>query len=199
MTPNKELQEARMKGYFIQATKEIIKSEGIKAVSVRNIASQAGYSYATLYNYFRDAKDLIFECVKDFQAECLSYILERIQGVSPGRARLEGFYEAYAQYCLEYPGIFELFYIEKLSDISMNPDLPQMIACFGRQECATDWALMMNENALNQEQIEMLMNRANVTVAGLLVLFLNRRYPGDYAEFKKSLRQQIHWCFQAKG
>ena len=50
----KEIQEQRMRGYFIQATKEIIKGEGIKSVSVRNIADRAGYSYATLYNYFKD-------------------------------------------------------------------------------------------------------------------------------------------------
>ena len=63
---NKELQEKRMKGYFIQATKDILKGEGLKGISVRNIADQAGYSYATLYNYFKDINDLVFVCVNDF-------------------------------------------------------------------------------------------------------------------------------------
>ena len=61
----KIIQEERMKGYFIQATKEILKGEGLRAASVRNIADQAGYSYATLYNYFKDIKELIFVCIKD--------------------------------------------------------------------------------------------------------------------------------------
>ena len=55
-----------MRGYFIQAAKEILKGEGLESMSVRNIADQAGYSYATLYNYFKDVKDLILECIKDF-------------------------------------------------------------------------------------------------------------------------------------
>ncbi|MBN2263533.1 MAG: TetR/AcrR family transcriptional regulator, partial [Prolixibacteraceae bacterium] len=64
---NKQIQEERMKGYFVQAAKDILKSEGIKAISVRNIADRAGYSYTTLYNYFKDVNDLVFECVNDFQ------------------------------------------------------------------------------------------------------------------------------------
>ena len=47
---NKEIQEKRMRDYFIQATREILKGEGIESISVRNIADRAGYSYATLYN-----------------------------------------------------------------------------------------------------------------------------------------------------
>ena len=65
----KEIQERRMKGYFIDATKELLKGEGLSAVSVRSVADKAGYSYATLYNYFKDLNDLIFECVRDFQTE----------------------------------------------------------------------------------------------------------------------------------
>ena len=50
----KKIQEERIRGYFIQATKEILKGEGLSALSVRNIADRAGYSYATLYNYFKE-------------------------------------------------------------------------------------------------------------------------------------------------
>ena len=58
---NKELQEQRMKGYFLQATKDMLKSEGLKSVNVRAIADRAGYSYATLYNYFKDINDLKYD------------------------------------------------------------------------------------------------------------------------------------------
>jgi AcrR family transcriptional regulator len=82
---NKEIQEQRMRGYFIQATKNILKGEGLKSISVRNIADQAGYSYATLYNYFKDVNELIFLCVNDFQEECL----KRLSLIKPGK-RLKG-------------------------------------------------------------------------------------------------------------
>ena len=38
----KEIQEQRIKGYFIEAAKEMLKGEGLKSISVRNIAERAG-------------------------------------------------------------------------------------------------------------------------------------------------------------
>ena len=50
----KEIQRQRMMKYFIEAGKQIILEEGVKNVTVRKVADLAGYSYATLYNYFED-------------------------------------------------------------------------------------------------------------------------------------------------
>ena len=35
-----DIQEQRMRDYFIQATKEILRGEGLKSLSVRNIAGR---------------------------------------------------------------------------------------------------------------------------------------------------------------
>ncbi len=37
-TSNKQIQEERIKGYFIEATKKILKGEGLRSVNVRNIS-----------------------------------------------------------------------------------------------------------------------------------------------------------------
>jgi AcrR family transcriptional regulator len=107
----KEIQEERMKGYFIQAAKEIIKAEGIRAISVRNIADRAGYSYATLYNYFKDVKDLIFICITDFQEECRIFIYDEVKNFSNGKENIKAKVKAFVKYFVLYPGIFELFFI----------------------------------------------------------------------------------------
>ncbi|NCD10629.1 MAG: TetR/AcrR family transcriptional regulator, partial [Negativicutes bacterium] len=117
MTKN-EIQEQRMRGYFIDATRTILKGEGLRAVSVRNVAEIAGYSYATLYNYFRDVKDLVFECVCDFQNECTRFVEEKVGEEAPGLRRIRAITIAYMKYFVEYPGIFELFFIEKPSEIA---------------------------------------------------------------------------------
>jgi DNA-binding transcriptional regulator YbjK len=77
MVSNKELQEKRMRGYFIDAAKETLKGEGLKAVNVRTVAERAGYSFATMYNYFKDLNELIFICVKDFMSECEAFADEQ--------------------------------------------------------------------------------------------------------------------------
>ena len=51
---NKEIQEERVRSYFVQAANEILRGEGITNLSVRNVSEKAGYSYATLYNYFKN-------------------------------------------------------------------------------------------------------------------------------------------------
>ena len=86
---HKEIQEERMRGYFIEAAKEILKGEGLRCISVRNIADRAGYSYATLYNYFNDSKELIYECVKDFQDECESSVKSDTENLSPGKKTIK--------------------------------------------------------------------------------------------------------------
>lgn len=53
--------EARKKivASFVEATASIIEQEGLDAVSIRKVASQAGYSSATMYLYFKDLDELI--------------------------------------------------------------------------------------------------------------------------------------------
>lgn len=191
MSTNKELQEQRMKSYFVQATKEIIKAEGIKAVSVRNIASQAGYSYATLYNYFRDAKDLIFECVKEFQEEIGAYINAHKEGKKAGKEGIEAVYTGFINYFIEYPGIFELFYLEKMSDISTKPEVSEIIAKMPGNFAKEEWDYCIEKQKLTPQQATQVCSQLNLLSIGLLICFLNRRYPGDYKEFQKTMKQQL--------
>lgn len=44
---------------FVKATKEILATEGMDAVSIRRVSSAAGYSSATLYLYFEDMNELV--------------------------------------------------------------------------------------------------------------------------------------------
>lgn len=52
--------EARKKiiASFVEATADIISEEGLGAVSIRKVASRAGYSSATMYLYFKDLDEL---------------------------------------------------------------------------------------------------------------------------------------------
>lgn len=64
---NRQIQEERIKTYFLDSAKNLLRAEGLKGVSVRNVAYRAGYSYATLYNYFKDINDLLFRYNPPFQ------------------------------------------------------------------------------------------------------------------------------------
>jgi AcrR family transcriptional regulator len=55
-----QLRQHRTMRYFIEAAEEIVEKDGVKAVTVRKVAEMAGYTSATLYNYFDDLNHLIF-------------------------------------------------------------------------------------------------------------------------------------------
>ena len=97
MTRN-AIQEERMKRYFIEAAKEIIRGEGIEAVSSRSVAERAGYSYATLYNYFKDVRDLVFCCVDDFLDECRKFVDD---APASKRSSLSGVTRLYASFMVQ--------------------------------------------------------------------------------------------------
>ncbi len=55
-----QIKQQRIMRYFIEAAREIITKEGIEAVTIRKVADLAGYTSATLYNYFDNLSHLIF-------------------------------------------------------------------------------------------------------------------------------------------
>lgn len=191
MIKNKELQDSRMRGYFIEATRNLLKSEGLKSVSVRSVAEQAGYSFATIYNYFRDIKELVFLCVEDFQNECRAHAETRVK---PGSGSIEKIIEAttgYAEYFTEYPGIFELFYLERMMGFGYHPRISAIIADSYIHATQSAWHGAGEELRIKGSNEEYLKRIIRDTVVCELLLYLNRRIPEDYQQFNESLRNHI--------
>jgi len=187
--PNKEIQSARVRQCFIDAAKEILKGEGLKSISARNVSARAGYSYATLYNYFSDIKELIFECVVDFQKECTQEIQNTTQSQAPSSSRLKKIIKSYIQYFIQYPGIFELFFLESAG--SSNQKTNDLIINFLDQLLAEDLSIIQ-KNAKGG-QIETVKNSLKYTVTGLLLFYLNRREFLKYSDFIQQVDTQLEF------
>ncbi|MBN1782010.1 TetR/AcrR family transcriptional regulator [bacterium] len=189
----KEVQTRRMKGYFIQAAKEILRGEGFRSISVRNIADRAGYSYATLYNYFKDLQALIFDCVSDFQDECTLFVSGKVQKTQQGVPRIKAIVRAYMQYFVQYPGIFELFFIEKLSDSGSRQSLMELIATHLDQLCSDAWDFCVQENRFSREDVGILRIQIRNMVTGQLLFYIHRRTPESYQECVEVMEKQINY------
>lgn len=188
---NKEIQETRMKGYFIQATKDILRGEGHKGISVRNIADQAGYSYATLYNYFKDINDLVFLCVTDFQEECRQFVNDQTKNISEGTGKLKATILAYLKYFVEYPGIFDLFYLVKGGDFGNKHTIIEIINNSLDDICKNEWNYCIEHKIFFAENVDRLKAQLKYAVIGLLVLYMNRLSPKTYPEFIKEANEMI--------
>jgi AcrR family transcriptional regulator len=196
---NREIQEKRIKNYFVEATREILKGEGLQAVSVRNVADRAGYSYATLYNYFKDINELIFVCVSDFQKECKTFVAGQSSKKTKGTEKLKASVLAYIHYFVEYPGIFDLFYLAKPSGAGINSAALHLIATSLDDVCEEDWNYCIRENLIPAENIENLKSQLRFSVTGMLLFYMNRRYPETHAEFLLQVKKQVDTIIKTKS
>jgi len=179
---NKLIQEQRKRSYFIEATKEILKGEGSKALSVRNIAERAGYSYATLYNYFKDQTELISLSLLDFKDECRDAVSNSIRQSNPGKDEIKSIVKAYINYFVQYPGVFDLFYIEKLASRSVNEE----VITFLDSLCEEDWQFLIENGTYKESEVIALRITLENAVIGLLISYLKRNRPMEYSDFMKS-------------
>ena len=188
----KQIQEQRIKGYFIQATKDLLKGEGLRVVSVRNIADRAGYSYATLYNYFKDVKDLIFECVKDFQEECEEMVIAETKDSQRGLIKIKAIIKSYIKYYIQYPGIFELFYIEKVNELQGKQQTVEIINTFLDKLCNEEWNYCISNNVVSMDDAMLKRRQLKYLVTGMLLLYISRRHPASYKEFMDDVEAQLN-------
>lgn len=105
------LRQRRIMIYFIEATQQLIQTEGLEKLTIRKIAAKAGYNSATLYNYFSDLNHLVL-----FGSVCYlrEYVEELTNSLRPEMNALENFqtiYRCFNDIAFRYPHIFHnLFY-----------------------------------------------------------------------------------------
>jgi AcrR family transcriptional regulator len=110
MSEKQNRKRTRTKMYFIEAAKEMIESRGVESVSVRNIADAAGFSYPTLYNYFNDLNELLWETKGFMILELVETMRQKMSYQAEDMEEVKRGFKAYIQYYLDHPNIFKFFY-----------------------------------------------------------------------------------------
>ncbi|MBY7144386.1 TetR/AcrR family transcriptional regulator [Virgibacillus sp. NKC19-3] len=111
---NKEIQQARMWRYFIDAATEVIEEDGIDHFAVRKIADKAGFTSSTVYNYFKDLSHLKFFTAMRYTADYLDelpYYLEK------GNNTVESWlysWECFCKHSFENPKIYSVIFMDNL-------------------------------------------------------------------------------------
>jgi AcrR family transcriptional regulator len=192
----KQIQEQRIRNYFIEATREILKGEGLKSVNVRAIAERAGYSYATLYNYFKDIKELVFICVQDFQDEAEILIKDKNRDIPRGKDRIKGIVREYVNYFTQYPGIFDLFFLEKMSNLSGKHPTAERVFTFLDRLTQEDWNYCSEQRFFTIEESIVKQKELKYAATGLLLMYMNRMHPQSYENFIADLNSLLDSILQ---
>jgi AcrR family transcriptional regulator len=181
-----KVQEGRMKQYFIDAATEIIRGEGVQALTVRTVAERAGYSYATLYNYFTDLNELLVICTGHFAEETRNYVSEGIKNLPFNQDSILMRLEILSRYFVQYPGIFRLIFLENMNVLFADSE-------FGKI------ADKIVENVLSDEQKKHIdLQILKSVVYGSLLMYLNKRTPQSYGEFINEYRKKINAILNLK-
>lgn len=102
--------------YFIDAADQIIQSEGIGAVTIRKTADLAGYTSATLYNYFDNLNHLVFMAVMTNLEEYNAAIPDYLVGCKTSVDRYMAISECFSEYAYTEPEIYELLFFSQHND-----------------------------------------------------------------------------------
>ena len=188
------IQEERVRGYFINAAQELIRGEGVDVVSARNVAERAGYSYATLYNYFKDIRDLIFSCIEGFLIECREFVESGTAGIKSGEERLMAILEQYVKFFIQYPGIFDLLYQQKAGSISTKKSNFGKIYQFFDSLTDREWNECVGKNLITQDERTVKQEQLKLLVHGLLLFYLNNRIECTYKEIIDRIRKLNPIC-----
>lgn len=102
--------------YFIEATKKIIKDEGVEAVTIRKVGNLAGYTSATLYNYFDNLTHLIFLTNMCHLEEYDEMLKDSIIGCKNSIEIYMSICKCYAVQTFDKPEIFKLLFFSQKRD-----------------------------------------------------------------------------------
>lgn len=127
---DKSMRKERTKKEFIAASKEIIESQGIDQLSVRKVGDLSGYSYATIYNYFKDLNTLLTHVSLDYLNDSYTYTMQGGEDIKNPLKRLIHYTKRYMTYMMDHPSIFKLIFISDLDQpyAVMQEDLVPKVA-----------------------------------------------------------------------
>lgn len=110
ISERKEREKQEMKQLIINAAMKMFLEEGYAKTSIRNIAEAIEYSPGTIYLYYKDKDELLYEV----QREAFGKLLEvfHTKAISPDPVeRLEQLGMAYLQFGYENPELYDLMFI----------------------------------------------------------------------------------------
>ncbi len=117
---------------FIDAASSIMDAEGVENVTIRKVASIAGYNSSTLYNYFEDLDHLIlFSCIrylKDYTGALMDYVRK----ASNSLERYMMIWECFCKYSFDNPKIYNLLFFSEHSS-SLNNIISEYYNIFSEE------------------------------------------------------------------
>lgn len=110
ITDRKEREKQEMRKLIIDAAMEMFIKFGYDKTSIRNIADKIEYSPATIYLYYKDKDELLYEVQGEAFDRLHKYFLERVTAEDP-MEKLYQLLKAYLSFGIEHQDLYDLMFI----------------------------------------------------------------------------------------
>ncbi len=165
-----ELRRERNRDFFINAARSIVESEGLQALTIRKVSEMAGYSAASVYNYFGSMNSLLNAVKDSYAVDIMKYISQSHYTESDPVKKLEHSYRAFAEYLLQKPEIFRLIFMSQVGRGEFNPDeLPNFLD-MGETRMSL-FLEVAKENGLRDEVVTTIENTLSAMLFGNLYFY----------------------------
>ncbi len=112
-----------LRSALIAAAQDILVSDGIEGLSLRNLAKATGVTQAAPYSHFKDKDDLLAIIAESgFQRLALQMADDAV-GAASTRERVERLIESYIRFAIENKNMFQLMFGRELQDLKQYPTL----------------------------------------------------------------------------
>jgi AcrR family transcriptional regulator len=110
ITERKEREREEMKDRIIDAAIQMFLNEGYEKTSIRNIAEKIEYSPATIYLYYKDKDELLYDVQKQAFEKLAQVFREKVTAKDPIK-RLEQIMFNYVRFGKNNPELYDLMFI----------------------------------------------------------------------------------------
>lgn len=169
-----EIKKKRMNRAFVDTTKDMIIKKGFDKVTVRDVASETGYTVVTLYKHFENFEELLWQTREDIVNDVVIYLVER-SGQLSNQKLIRNTFREYINYCLMKPNAFKFLFFYQQSkeknDFTDNSSMNKLIELF-----TNAFIQMAATKELDQELLLRQSNTVFFTVHGMLTVYLSGNY-----------------------
>lgn len=167
----------RIKAVFIDATKEVIIREGAGNVTVRKIAEATGYSYATIYHYFKDLDHLLVETKDAMIGDLVSEVLLNAPEAPKSLEIFKKQSRAFLDYFVEKPNVFKFFYSYRLAQPTESETVITNAENVKQNSLGMDYRFMyrtfIEQGIITEADLPIVSKSITYASYGVLVLFFS--------------------------
>lgn len=187
---NRNIKSELVKKHFAQTAKQMILEAGLDTVSVRNVAKEAGYAYATIYNHFANLEELLWYTRNIMMNDIADYIAIHNQAEIDDREKICDLFQSYARYFIQNPAAYQFLYFHKMKKSDKKVMMLSETDEFKNQFEKT-FEFLATQQGKASEDIMQSVRIILFTIHGLLTLYLSGNEEMSVAELEEEINNTI--------